>query len=67
MKLETIKSQCTEVLLTHNDNTITVTPWSNCEGVNVVMTGQDLSIRLAAALTWEDLDALLVALSAARA
>lgn len=66
MKLETFKQPTTEIFVTHNDTSVTVTPWSNCEGLNVIMQGKDGGVKLAAVLNWDELDTLLVALQAGR-
>ena len=69
MKLEKFKTQTEETVveLEKGQLVISVSQWGNMEGVNLMMTGKDLSLRLAAALTWEELDGIVVALSAARA
>ena len=66
MKLETIKMPTTEVFVQKGDTTITVTQWGNMEGANImVTTGKDLSLRMACAMTWEEIGAMQVALAAA--
>ena len=65
MKLETIKTPTTEVFVQQGDMTITVTQWGNMEGVNIMVTGKDLAIRMSCAMTWEEIAALKVALAAA--
>ena len=65
MKLETIKTPTTEVFVQQGDTTITVTQWGNMEGVNIMVTGKDLAIRMSCAMTWEEISALQVALAAA--
>lgn len=68
MKLETFKNPTTEVFVEGRDGfTVCVTQWSNLEGANVIATGKDLSLRFAVSARWEELDALMVALQAARA
>lgn len=67
MKLETIKSATTEVMVEGHGVTVTVNPWSNYEGLSFMVEGKDGAIRLASVLRWEELDVLLVALAAARA
>lgn len=69
MKLEKFKTQTEETVveLEKGQLMISVSQWGNMEGVNLMMTGKDLSLRLAAALAWEEIDGLIVALSAARA
>ena len=65
MKLETIKTPTTEVFVQQGDTTITVTQWGNMEGANIMVTGKDLSLRMACAMTWKEIGALQVALAAA--
>lgn len=66
MKLETIKTQTTEVFLESKDFTVTVTNWANHEGFNVICNGKDLAIRTAFSMTLTELDTLITALAAAR-
>ena len=65
MKLETIKTPTTEVFVQQGDMTITVTQWGNMEGVNIMVTGKDLAIRMSCAMTWQEITALQAALAAA--
>ena len=65
MKLETIKTPTVEVFVQQGDTTITVTQWGNMEGVNIMVTGKDLAMRMSCAMTWEEVSALQVALAAA--
>lgn len=67
MKLETIKTQTTETYLDGKDFSVTVTPWGNQEGVNIMMCGKDLHLKFAACLRWEEADMLAAALAVARA
>ena len=67
MKLETIKSKTTEVFLEFDGGSVTVNPWANCEGVSIMVHGKDLSLRMAGAFRWEEIDAIIVALTAVRA
>ena len=67
MKLETIRTKTTETFLQGNDFSVTVTPWGNCEGASVMVNGKDLSVKLAAAMRWEEIDMLIAALAVARA
>lgn len=67
MKLETISSPSKEIYIECNGVTVTANCWSNFEGVNIMMHSKDLALRLSGALRWEEVDALLVALTAARA
>ena len=65
MKLDTIKTPTTEVFIQQDDTTIVVTQWGNMEGANIMVTGKDLSLRMACAMTWKEIAALQVALAAA--
>ena len=64
MDLKTIKTPTTEVYIQQGDTTITVTQWGNMEGVNIMVTGKDLAMRMSCAMTWEEVNALQVALAA---
>ena len=65
MDLKTIKTPTTEVYIQQGDTTITVTQWGNMEGVNIMVSNKDLAIRMSCAMTWEEVNALQVALAAA--
>ena len=65
MDLKTIKTPTTEVYIQQGDTTITVTQWGNMEGVNIMVTGKNLAMRMSCAMTWEEVSALQVALAAA--
>ena len=65
MKLETIKTPTTEVYIQQGDTTMIVTQWGNMEGANIMVTGEDLALRMSCAMTWEEIAALQVALAAA--
>lgn len=69
MKLETLTSPSKEVFLDAGDLTVTVNTWSNMEGASLMVHGKgpDLPLRMAGAFRWEEMDAILVALAAARA
>ena len=68
VKMQTFKNNTTEIFIEGEDGvSVTVNPWANQEGVNVMMHGKDLSLRFAAAMTWEESALLLAAISAARA
>lgn len=69
MKVESFTSPTKEVFVetdTHSFST-TAIPWANGEGLNVILHGNDLTIRGCFSLRWEELDALQIALTAARA
>jgi hypothetical protein len=69
MKLESIKNSCKEFYVESDTISVTVTTWSNLEGASLMVHGKgpDLPLRMAGAFRWEELDAMLVALAAARA
>ena len=66
MKIDVIKTQTTEVWLETPSTIVTVTQWSNCEGCNLMVTDNNLTIKLAASLRWEDMDVIMTALNAIR-
>jgi hypothetical protein len=69
MKLETLKTDSKEIFVDAGKMTVTVNIWSNCEGASIMVhgAGPDMPLRMAGAFRWEELDAILVALAAARA
>lgn len=69
MKLETFKATTSETYIEGNGVTVSATPWANGEGCTAIMHGKGdggLTIRATIAGRWEELDVLLVALTAAR-
>lgn len=68
MKLETHQSSTTETYVLAGDISVTVNTWGNHEGVHLMVhgTGPELPLRMAGSFRWEELDAILVALAAAR-
>jgi hypothetical protein len=68
MKLETFKSDTKETFVTGNSITVSVYQWKNLEGCSFMLhqDGETMPLRCAASLRWEELDTLLVALTAAR-
>jgi len=68
MKLDTIKADCKEVFLEGYGVTVTVHTWGNYEGCSLMVHGKgpELPLRMAGAFRWEEIDAILVALTAAR-
>lgn len=69
MNLEVFRGPTSEIFVQGDDITVTVNPWANHEGVNVMMHGKGdggLALRAAFAARWEELDALVVAVTAAR-
>ena len=69
MKLETMNSTSKEIYLDAGDMTVTVNAWANGEGASLMIHGKgpELPLRMAGAFRWEEIDAILVALAAARA
>ena len=69
MKLETMKSDCKEIFLDARKMTVTINTWANNEGASIMVhgAGPELPLRMAGAFRWEEMDAILVALAAARA
>jgi hypothetical protein len=68
MKLETFKADCKEIFLDAGDLTVTVHTWANYLGASIMVHGKgpELPLRMAGAFRWEEIDAILVALTAAR-
>ena len=69
LKLETFKSPSTEVFLDAGKMTVTVNTWANMEGASLMVhgSGPELTLRMAGSFRWEEIDAIIVALAAARA
>lgn len=69
MKLETIITPSKEIYLQAGDMSVTVNTWSNCEGLSFMVHGKgsELPLRMAGSFRWEEIDAILIALTAARA
>ena len=69
MKLETMKSDSKEIFLDAGKMTVTINTWANNEGASIMVhgSGPELPLRMAGAFRWEEMDAILVALAAARA
>jgi len=67
MKLSTLKHDTKEIFVEGHGVAVTATCWSNLEGVSFHLTDdKGGAMRCCASLRWEELDALLVALTAAR-
>lgn len=68
MKLETFSTPTKETQVDGNGITVSVYHWGNLEGCSFMIhgDGEHLPLRCAASLRWEELDTLLVALTAAR-
>ena len=69
MKLETFKSESKEIFLDAGNMSVTINTWANCEGASLMVhgNGPELPLRMAGAFRWEELDAIMVAMAAARA
>lgn len=68
MKLETLSANSKEVFLDADSMSVTVNTWSNCEGASLMVHGHgpELPLRMAGAFRWEEIDAIITALAAAR-
>jgi hypothetical protein len=66
VKLETFAHSSKEIFVENEGMTVTVNTWGNHEGCNLMVHGKDLSLRMAGAFRWEELDVLAVAIAAAR-
>lgn len=68
MNLETFSCNTKETFVVGNGISVSVYQWGNKEGCSFMIhqDGEYLPLRCAASLRWEELDTLLVALTAAR-
>ena len=66
MKLETIIKDSKEIFVEGHGVSVTVNTWSNLEGGNVMVHGEDCRLLMAGAFRWEELDILCAALTIAR-
>jgi hypothetical protein len=68
MKLESFKSPCVEVFVQLGDLSVTVNTWGNHEGFNLMVHGKgpELPLCMAGAFRWEEADAIIAAIVAAR-
>ena len=64
--MRTLKNDSKEIFVEGNGIAVTVNTWANHEGINLMVHGKDLSLRMAGAFRREEADAILVALAAAR-
>jgi len=69
MKFETLTAQTTEYYLEADKVSVSVNPWSNMEGANIMLlgNGEGMPLRMACALRWEEIDMLIATLAVARA
>jgi len=69
MKLETMKADSKEIFVDAGNMTVTINTWANCEGASIMVhgAGPEMPLRMAGAFRWEEMDAISVALAAARA
>lgn len=69
MKLETFKSDSKEVFVDAGNMSVTINTWANMEGASIMVHGKgpELPMRMAGSFRWEEIDAIIVALAAARA
>ena len=67
MKMETFRQQVGNVYVEGEKSVVDATVWHSLEGCNLMVTSKpECAVKLAASLTWEEVDMLLVALNAAR-
>lgn len=67
MKVETIIAHSNEIFVEGDGVSVTINTWSNQEGANIMVhTEKDLSIRMAGAFRWEELDMICAAIAVAR-
>lgn len=67
MELKTLKAETKETFVVGEGITVTVYDWANREGCSFMVHEENsLSLRVSGSLRWEEVDALLVALTAAR-
>lgn len=66
MKLEEFKTNVKEVTVTGKGITATLTQWGNMEGVNLMVTNDNLSVRMAGAFTWDEITIIATAVVAAQ-
>ncbi len=64
MSVEITTTKVTEMLVTYERGTIALYPWGSCDGVAFVMEDKEGTELLSANLRWEDVSALVTALSA---
>lgn len=66
--METYTSNSKEIFLESGDLSVTVNVWSSLEGASIMVHGKgpELPLRMSGAFRWDEMDAILVALAAAR-
>ena len=69
MKLETFKAPSVETWLEFPEGSVTVYQWANHEGASIMVHGKgpESPLRMAGSFQWQEIDAIIVALTAARA
>lgn len=67
--MKTSVTECKEVFVDAGNFSVTVNAWSNLEGCNLMVNGngKDMPLRMAGSFRWDEIDAIIVALAAARA
>lgn len=68
MNLTTITSDSKEIFVDAGKFTVTVNTWANLEGCNLMVhgNGENIPLRMAGSFRWDEIDAIIVALAAAR-
>jgi hypothetical protein len=67
LELKTMTNKVSEVIVKNDNIEVVVNDWSNLEGCSFIVMGKEkTNIKLAGCMRWEDVDALLVALTIAK-
>ncbi len=67
LELKTMTNKVNEVIIKNNNIEVIVNDWSNLEGCSfMVLEKETTNVKLAGCMRWEDVDALLVALTIAK-
>ena len=66
MSHKIVVNKVNEVFLEGDKLSITITNWSNLEGINIMVSNNDLSTRMVGSLTWDELDLLELAIANAK-
>jgi hypothetical protein len=67
LQLKTMKNKVNEVIVKNDNIEVIVNDWSDLEGCSfMVLEKETTNVKFAGCMRWEEVDALLVALTAAR-
>jgi len=69
VNLSTTVSETKEIFVDGGKFTVTVNTWANLQGCSLMVHGnsENMPMRMAGSFRWEEIDAIIVALAAARA